>query len=102
MVKVIVPMLAAVLVGCASYGTPLDTSKIEAIQRGVTTKADIARDFGAPHASAKRADGTEVITWSHAKTGLTAARYQVQSITVTFAADGTVSDYIASDTGMSR
>lgn len=105
--------LALVLLGCATAGRKIDQAAVDKIQKGQTTKAEVKGLIGSPDTVTKTGDGTE--TWSYMFVRASAkgqnfipivgafaggVNTQHQSTTVTFGADGIVSQVVSSFGGM--
>lgn len=97
---------ALVLVGCASSGKQFDTRKVNEIQKGKTTEADLFAMFGQPMARGQTGSGFKTFTWvySEARTkGETFIPFagpfiggvdtRTKTLMVTVGTDGTVNDY---------
>ena len=62
-------LLCCLSTGCVTRGRTIDTSKIDQIQIGTTTRAEIQEMFGVPQSRAVNADGSELwrYHWSRAR-----------------------------------
>lgn len=90
-------ILALALAGCVtSYGTPIQQASVDQIQVGQTSRQDVVGMFGPPIAVSRNHDGSEILSWAYASTGLTSRRV-TQTLTVTFDQGGTVSDFTQSE-----
>ena|ERR1700720_754222 len=56
---------AALLVSCASAGTPNATQNIAKIKKSITTEADLVRMFGSPSNKTLNSNGNVVMSWVH-------------------------------------
>lgn len=62
--KIVFALLLAVLIGgCSSVGTPIAQDKVNQIRVGVTTEADLFLLFGPPSTKTLDASGAIVLTW---------------------------------------
>ena len=63
-------LASLVLSACTTqYGNPITDSQLAQIKKGETTKAQLLSSFGQPLATARNSDGTQVMSWGHAKVG---------------------------------
>ena len=56
-------LLGAALCGCASVGRKIDQSKVEQIQRGVSTREDVRKLIGSLDSMTKDSDRREIWTY---------------------------------------
>ena len=62
--KIVCALLLAVLIaGCSSVGTPIAQEKVNQIRIGVTTEPDLFLLFGPPSTKTLDPSGTIVLTW---------------------------------------
>ena len=110
--QLLTALVAALLIGCASSGTPYDPAKTTALKRGETTREDVVHLFGQPPTRTQHADGREsyIYTYVHSQvSGKTfipvygafagGARTHVQILTVNFDHAGKVSDFSSTVSG---
>jgi hypothetical protein len=90
----IVGLLSACLLGCATPGQPYDDAKVAMIKKDVTTEAQLLDWFGPPRTRTMRADGTKALAWRF-PSGKGHARGSSGSLAVALAPNGTVTDYSA-------
>ena len=60
-----VTLLAIVIAGCSSVGTPISQEKVNQIRVGVTTEADLFLLFGTPSTKTLDPSGTIVLIWAY-------------------------------------
>lgn len=92
--------LAILLIGCATYGKPITDSQLAQVEEGRSTKAEVVALFGAPLASTRNSDGTEVLSWGYSHVGFAGTSAKSQGLSVVFDQSGVVKSY--SVTGMQR
>ena len=63
----VVSALALFAAACASTGTKVDDSKVQAFQRGKTTYPEVVASLGAPQANLLSDDGSRTVTYSYAQ-----------------------------------
>lgn len=88
--------VAALVTGCASSGTQIDQSKVQAIHPGVTTYDNMVRDFGPPLSQAFNQDGLLTAQWFYFYTAAFGMNQEQQHLTVLFNKDKTVKDVVSS------
>lgn len=86
-------LLALVLTACASSGTKMDASKLDAISIGETTKPEMIQMFGKPLAQSYDSDGHLALTWYYVHVGAFGTNMQQQSLVALFNDDGTLEKY---------
>jgi hypothetical protein len=102
-------ILALVLVGCASTGRKLDTSKVAQIKKDVTTREQVIQLVGAPDQMTANAEGIVTFHYTYVRAtakpiafvpvvGLFAggADVQNQTLMVMFGTNGIVRDFVSS------
>ncbi len=60
-------LLVAAATGCTSVDQGMPTSRF-AVEPGITTRDELYRAVGPPHAVHQRRDGSQVLIYSHART----------------------------------
>jgi outer membrane protein assembly factor BamE (lipoprotein component of BamABCDE complex) len=65
--NLIAALLAVAMAGCSSVGKPIARDKINQVQVGVTTEAEVIRMFGVPSTKTLDASGTIVLTWVYSR-----------------------------------
>jgi hypothetical protein len=97
---------AVVMIGCASTGKNFDSRKINDIQKGKTTEADLVSMFGQPNQRGQNASGAKTMMWLYSESAINGKQFipfagpflggvdtKNKSLTVMLASDGTVEDY---------
>ena len=109
--------ILAVGPGCASSGREIDTKRVEQLQTGTTTEADVRRVFGAPQERITRSNGGR--TWVYRSSqsenvasstlrivsravlrvdpGVSSRTTKNQTLVIQFDSDGVVSEYSLSE-----
>jgi len=65
-VKIFCALILAILIaGCSSVGTPIEQNKVNQIKIGVTTEADLFLLFGPPSTKTLDTSGAIVLTWAY-------------------------------------
>ena len=59
-------LLLALVSGCASTGTRVDSSKLQSFERGVTTRLQVEAALGRPTMVQVASDGKTTLTYIHA------------------------------------
>jgi hypothetical protein len=90
----IVGLLSACLIGCATPGRPYDDSKLAMIKKDVTTEADLLDWFGPASARAMGPDGTKMLSWRFSS-GKGHASSSSGTLRAKLGTDGKVNDYAA-------
>lgn len=104
------------LAGCvsSSFGTEINTSDVEKIQKGTTTREQIVQMFGQPMHTSMLGDGRRVLSYSYTATkakatgasfipivgpivGGARGESRMQTLQVILNADGVVEDYELND-----
>ena len=106
--KPILIVLAAciLLAGCSSVGNKIDMTQVTNIKKGVTTRAEMERMFGAPMTVSLMPDGRTMAMWFYSKASNNAQNFipvvnlvqtkidtQSQSLQVFFDANGVVESF---------
>lgn len=106
--KTIATILAAclLLAGCASYGTKIDMAQVANIKKGVTTRGEMERMFGAPMNVTLMPDGRTAAMWMYTEASNSAQNFipivnivqtkmdmKSQGLQVIYAADGIVESF---------
>jgi outer membrane protein assembly factor BamE (lipoprotein component of BamABCDE complex) len=65
--NLIAALLAVVIAGCSSVGTPIAKDKISQIQVGVTTEPELIRIFGVPSTKTLDPSGSIVLSWVYSR-----------------------------------
>lgn len=65
MKRVLLVGVLCLLVACASSGVKVTQEKVESLQKGKTTYAEVIRDFGNPTSSTVSANGTKIVSYSY-------------------------------------
>jgi len=115
LVRRFAPLLICLIVGCvtSTSGQRMDTAQVNAIRKGVTTRAEVERQFGPPIATAMMLDGRRVLSFGFSETKMKGESFipfhgggadlRRQSLQVIVGPDGVVQDYEFNDTtGESR
>lgn len=98
MKKIIMLAAACLLAACSTqYGKPVTEAQLDAIKQGVTTKDDLLASFGPPLATARNSDGTQVMSWGHAKVGFAGSSYSNQALSVILDSSGKVVSFTTTD-----
>ncbi|MGQ3824196.1 MULTISPECIES: hypothetical protein [Pseudomonas] len=91
-------LASLVLSACTTqYGNPITDSQLAQIKKGETTKAQLLSSFGQPLATARNSDGTQVMSWGHAKVGFAGSSYKNQGLSVILDENGKVVSYTTTD-----
>lgn len=77
---------ACTLGGCTSVGTNFSQASVDALQPGISTRADAERALGRPNSVTNLPDGTVLLQWVHAQTVLISS--QSKHVALIFDADG--------------
>ena len=80
-------ILFAMLTGCATIGKEIDTSLIDQMQVGVSTKEDAIRVLGKPTILTSSSSGISILGWNYARAILFSGT-KASGITLTFGPDG--------------
>lgn len=96
--------------GCAGSGNKMDQSKVNLIQNGVTTRAQVEQQMGPPSYTAMLPDGGRMLTYSYHETRMSALNFvpivgdlhkdtsmQQQMLQVKIDANGIVTDHEYTD-----
>jgi hypothetical protein len=108
----LVSVIALWMAGCATshFGQKIESSQVNTIQKGVTTRAEIERTFGAPINTALLPDGRRAMHFSYNESRLKGGTFvpfglggggadtRRQSLQVIIGSDNIVQDYEFSDT----
>lgn len=78
--------------GCYTMGRDFQGTKIQAVEKGVTTKSDVLNQFGAPHSKGIE-NGMETWTYSYYKFRLIGMETWAKDFTVGFDKKGVVQTY---------
>jgi len=103
---------ALFLFGCVTshYGQKIDAAQVSTIKKGVTTRAELERSFGAPIATALLPDGHRSLNFSYNESRMKGGTYvpfglggagadtRRQSLQVIIGPDNIVQDYEFTDT----
>lgn len=65
--------LSVAMAGCVSMGENFSIADVEALQPGVSTRADAERTLGRPTSITNLYDGTVLLQWIHTQAVLTSA-----------------------------
>jgi hypothetical protein len=113
----IVCAAALILAGCASVGKNFDSRRINEIEKGKTTEADLVAMFGEPNNRGQNSSGVKTLMWIYSEARMRGETFipiagafvggsdvKSKSLFVTLSPDGTVSDYNFSGggTGIAR
>ena len=98
MKKMFIVVLACVLAACSTYRKPVTQAQLDQIKQGVTTKDDLLSSFGKPLGTARKSDGTQVMSWGYAKVGFAGSSYTNQALSVVLDSSGKVASFTTTDT----
>lgn len=79
---IVVVMLA--LVGCASSGQKMEEGALQELEPGVTTLADMTREFGQPVAQTFDSEGNLVVNWVYVHVGYMNIGSEQQTLSAMF------------------
>ena len=112
MKKLLLPALLLTLAACASSGVKIDQAKIEALQKGKTTYAEVLQSFGKPTSNTVLSDGSRMVFYNyfgvqtHPETFIPVvgafvggADSEHSIVTLNFDKSGVLKDYTASEGG---
>lgn len=98
--KTLLMIAAAIaLTACASHGQPITQEQVSRVTEGKTTRQELIASFGPPTVSTRNSDGSEILSWGHAKIGFAGSSYKNQTMTAVIGPDGKVVSYSTSDIG---
>ncbi|MNR17277.1 hypothetical protein D3C85_1339280 [compost metagenome] len=72
--------------GCVSMGTNFSQSAVDALQPGISTRADAERALGRPNSVSNLQDGTVLLQWVHTQAVLMSA--ESKHVALLFDANG--------------
>lgn len=76
--------IISILTACASSGTKIETSQVNKIKTGVTTKNEMMRMFGAPLSQSYNSEGKLTMIWFYNYVGAFGMGMENQSLAVLF------------------
>lgn len=111
-----ISVLVLVIGGCASTGNKVDQSRVDRIQKGVTTRAEVETEIGSPDSVAMMPDGGRMLMYNYFEAKSQARNFipylnllgsgsdtRRQTLQVMVGPDGVVRDYEMTDrTGQSN
>ncbi|MDP2906171.1 MAG: outer membrane protein assembly factor BamE [Candidatus Omnitrophota bacterium] len=111
MKKLLIILLCLGLVGCATYGKPIDKSAVEQMQKGTTTKEEVIKKFGQPDGTNFDKENRLIYYYNASKVNPSAMNFipilnlvhsemkmQIQMLVVVFSKEGIVEEYSFTDT----